>query len=247
MAGVAFGRARIIRQYVADVGAAALFGTMFGVAVLAGVGLLPPELAVFGLGGGRTHPMHAAVLTMGAVGAVLGCVAAVIVRPGAVVPERVVDEIVTGMDGGDRLRALEACAVDGSALSRIAFEGLSRLENGRARALDAVDDEARAQSLRLATMADLLGTVAKLAPAVGALGFIIHVVNVFDYVSCFGNHRLCFLHGLAVAAVPFAISLVVLVVMTTAEKVFRDRAARLAAEARAVAVAIVEHAAPPHA
>ncbi|MHC5053872.1 MAG: hypothetical protein ACYTKD_04055 [Planctomycetota bacterium] len=161
-----------------------------------------------------------------------------------VLPRALVSGLVDRLEAGDRVGAMELCAWSRRPLARIAFEGLARAEEDGAFALAAVDAATFDEWLRARRCVNALAIVARVAPLAGMAGCVLQMPDILRRLT-FG--RGCsptspadaYLRGLCQIGAWF----VVFLLAGTAARLLGPRVRRRVDEARAVARALVDHAA----
>jgi hypothetical protein len=185
-----------------------------------------------------------AVVALAAVAGAVLLRAAVVVRSATVIPEDALLDIIRNVERGERVEAMAVCVTRPSPMGEIIFRGLAGATRGRVRALACARREAEAQAIRLESATDLALAMGRVAPLVALAGFALTMTSRF--AVSIARHPGGFVPAelLGPALSPLAMALAVAAVCRGAHGLIRSRAGRLAREARAVALAIVDNAAP---
>ncbi len=179
-----------------------------------------------------------------AVVVILAAAAYLLTSSRRILPRRLLTKIADRLEAGDRLGAMELCAINERPLARIAFEGLARARDGRAFALDAIDAATFKERLLARRFINAIAIIARVAPLVGMACCVFRMTDVFRQLmlprGCFGPSPAdAYLQGLS----QIGAWLVVYLLAWTAVRLLGPRAHRRLDETRAVARALVDYAA----
>lgn len=154
------------------------------------------------------------------------------IRRASLVPEELVRHFGTLLDEAKYQDAYQVARDDESLLGKVLSAGLSRMQSGYDKAVQAMQDVAQEETMRLEHQLGYLSLIGNLAPMIGLFGTVVGMIDAFQVIAAGGSapspQKLA--EGIATAMFTTMVGLAIALPSLAFYDIFRNRLARFTLE-----------------